>query len=97
MYKRIIRPLLFLLNPETVQHRVVAVIKIVFAIPLVKPLVNSIFSVRDKKLNREVFGLTFENPVGLAAGFDKNASFYRQFAAFGFSFVEVSVMLEVVR
>ena len=95
MYKRIIRPLLFLLNPETVHHLVVALIRIFFAIPLVKPLVNSIFSVREKKLNREVFGLTFENPVGLAAGFDKNATFYRQFAAFGFSFIEVGTATPV--
>jgi dihydroorotate dehydrogenase len=46
-------------------------------------------------LKREVFGLTFENPVGLAAGFDKNATFYRHFAAFGFSFVEVGTATPV--
>ena len=89
MYRGIIRPLLFLLSPETVHHLVVALIKFFFAIPLVRPLVRSCYSVRDAKLRREVFGLTFENPVGLAAGFDKNATFYRQFAAFGFAFVEV--------
>jgi dihydroorotate dehydrogenase len=95
MYKGIIRPLLFLLRPETVHHIVIALIKFCFAIPFVKPLVRSVYSTRDVKLRREVFGLTFENPVGLAAGFDKNATFYRQFAAFGFSFVEVGTATPV--
>lgn len=95
MYKGIIRPILFLLNPETAHQLVVTIIRFLFALPLVKPLMRSIFSIRDVKLNREVFGLTFENPVGLAAGFDKNATFYRQFAAFGFSFVEVGTATPV--
>jgi len=95
MYKGIIRPLLFLLNPETVHHLVVALIKFFFAIPFVKPLVKALYATKDEKLSREVFGLTFENPVGLAAGFDKNASFYRQFASFGFSFVEVGTATPV--
>ncbi len=95
MYKGIIRPLLFLLRPETVHHLVVALIKFFFAIPFVKPLVRAIYTTGDVKLHREVFGLTFENPVGLAAGFDKNATFYRQFAAFGFSFVEVGTATPV--
>lgn len=92
MYRAIIRPLLFLLKPETVHQLVVAVIRFLFAIPLVKPIVSSIYSIRHEKLHREIFGLAFKNPVGLAAGFDKNATFYRQFAAFGFSFVEVGTV-----
>jgi len=95
MYKGIIRPLLFLLSPETVHHLVVAIIRFFFAIPFIRPLISAIFTTRDKRLHREVFGLTFENPVGLAAGFDKNATFYRQFAAFGFSFVEVGTATPV--
>ena len=95
MYKGIIRPLLFLLRPETVHHLVVTLIKISFAIPFIRPLVRSIYTSRNVKLHREVFGLTFENPVGLAAGFDKNATFYTQFAAFGFSFIEVGTATPV--
>jgi dihydroorotate dehydrogenase len=95
MYKGIIRPLLFLLSPETVHHLVVALVRFFFAIPFVKPLVRAIYTTRDVKLRREVFGLSFDNPVGLAAGFDKNATFYRQFAAFGFSFVEVGTATPV--
>ena len=95
MYRGIIRPLLFLLRPETVHHLVVALIKFFFAIPLIKPIVKSFYTTRDEKLRREVFGLTFENPVGLAAGFDKNATFYNQFDAFGFSFIEVGTATPV--
>jgi dihydroorotate dehydrogenase len=95
MYKAIIRPLLFLLRPETVHHIVVILVKFFFAIPLIKPLVRSMYAIRDEKLHRKVFGLTFENPVGLAAGFDKNATFYRQFSAFGFAFVEVGTATPV--
>lgn len=95
MYKGIIRPLLFLLAPETVHHLVIGLIKVFFAIPFVKPLVRSLYTIRDDRLKREVFGLTFENPVGLAAGFDKNATFYRHIAAFGFSFVEVGTATPV--
>ncbi|MFC2098263.1 quinone-dependent dihydroorotate dehydrogenase [Bacteroidota bacterium] len=95
MYKALIRPLLFLLRPETVHHLVVALIKGSFLIPGIKPLVRYIYRVGDQKLHREVFGLKFENPVGLAAGFDKNAGFFNQFSAFGFSFIEIGTVTPV--
>jgi dihydroorotate dehydrogenase len=95
MYKSIIRPLLFLLQPETVHHLIVSLIKVFFVIPGIKPIVRSAYRVRDPKLEREVFGLKFENPVGLAAGFDKNATFFNQFSAFGFSFIEVGTVTPV--
>ena len=87
--------MLFLLGPETVHRLVVTLIKFFFAIPFVKAVASKIYRVRDERLKREAFGLTFENPVGLAAGFDKNATFYRQFAAFGFSFIEVGTATPV--
>ncbi len=92
MYKAIIRPLLFLLQPETVHHLVVVLIKAGFIIPGVKPIIRSIYRVRSEKLEREVFGLKFDNPVGLAAGFDKNAGFFDPFSAFGFSFIEIGTV-----
>ncbi len=92
MYKTLIRPLLFRLQPETVHHLVVILIKSAFVIPGIKPLFRSLYRVRDEKLEREVFGLKFENPVGLAAGFDKNAAFFNQFSAFGFSFIEIGTV-----
>lgn len=95
MYKSIIRPLLFLLQPETVHHLVVFIIKALFVIPGMKALFTGIFKVRDEGLERDVFGLKFRNPVGLAAGFDKNAGFFNQFSAFGFSFIEVGTLTPV--
>jgi dihydroorotate dehydrogenase len=95
MYKAFIRPFLFILQPETVHRIVVALIKTVFLFPGILPLVRSIFRVKDPRLQREVFGITFENPVGLAAGFDKNAGFFNEFCAFGFSFIEIGTVTPV--
>jgi len=92
MYRYLIRPLLFLLPPETIHHLLVSFLRIVFKIPGVLPLVKTCYHVRHKALETEFLGLQFSNPVGLAAGFDKNASVYREFHAFGFSFVEVGTV-----
>lgn len=92
MYKHIIRPTLFLLQPETVHGLVVSLVKAFFLIPGVKYLVKRYYTFNHPSLNREVFGLKFTNPVGLAAGFDKNAEFYNDFDAFGFSFIEVGTV-----
>ncbi len=71
---------------------IVSLVKALFLVPLVKPLFRSRFTVNDTALEREVFGLRFKNPVGLAAGFDKNATFFNEFAAFGFAFIEVGTV-----
>ena len=93
MYKGIIRPFLFLLKPEAVHSLVVKSIKIFFFIPFVKPIVRSVFGCKNpSKLKRNVFGLEFINPIGLAAGFDKNADLFQHFDAFGFSFIEVGTI-----
>ena len=92
MYKSIIRPILFLISPETVHHLIVAVLKITFKIPFLPYLVKQAFTFSDKSLECEVAGIKFPNPVGLAAGFDKNASFYNEFSAFGFGFIEIGTV-----
>jgi dihydroorotate dehydrogenase len=92
MYKRIIRPLLFLLPPETIHRLLVNTIKIAFAIPGIAYLVRKCYSIEHPSLKREVFGLTFNNPVCFAAGFDKNAEVYNKFAAFGFSCIEIGTV-----
>jgi len=53
---------------------------------------ESIYKVEDKRLEKELFGLKFPNPVGLAAGFDKQASFYKEFSSLGFGFIEVGTI-----
>ena len=89
MYKRIIKPLLFRFDPEKI-HKVVAKgLKIVMAIPGVKSLAKQWFVVKDPALERELWGITFPNPVGIAAGFDKEGELYNELAHLGFGFVEI--------
>jgi dihydroorotate dehydrogenase len=92
MYKRFIRSVLFLIPPETVHHIIVIVIRIIFHIPGIKSLIRKIYRIEDELLNRDLMGLHFTNPVGLAAGFDKNASFFREFSSFGFGFIEIGTV-----
>src|SRR6056297_1283233 len=91
MYKSIIRPILFLFDPEKVHHFSFLLIKIFSKIGVLG-LLRPIFSLEDKRLEREVFGIKFKNPVGLAAGFDKNAVLYNELSNFGFGFVEIGTL-----
>ncbi len=92
MYRLIIRPLLFLFPPETIHHLLIRFLKVLFAIPGIKALTGSLYHVKDPALETEFLGMKFSNPVGLAAGFDKNAEIFREFSAFGFSFIEVGTV-----
>jgi dihydroorotate dehydrogenase len=92
MYRLLIRPILFLLPPERVHHLLVGFLRTSFRIPGVRALIKAVYHVKDPLLQREFLGLNFDNPVGLAAGFDKNAEVYREFHAFGFSFIEVGTV-----
>ena len=92
MYKLILRPLLFLFKPETAHGLTVTLLKIVLALPLAKRLFHRLFVVEDPALEREVFGLRFKNPVGLAAGFDKDARLVDAMASLGFGFVEIGTV-----
>jgi len=89
MYKRVIRPILFLIDPEKVHKLVVLLIKACFSLPGTPLLVEKLCKLKNPRLKRNVFGLEFENPVGLAAGFDKDASFYNEFSHLGFAFIEI--------
>ena len=92
MYKLLIKPFLFLFDPEWVHHTVFKSIKIANKIPGVSSLLRSAYVVKDKSLERKLFGLTFPNPVGLAAGFDKDAKLYQELSNFGFGFVEIGTL-----
>lgn len=95
MYKLIIRPILFLFDPEKIHHFSFATISFLNKIPGVSALIRAMFCMEDKRLEREVFGLKFKNPVGLAAGFDKNASLFNQLSNFGFGFIEIGTLTPV--
>ena len=69
--------------------------RITLAIPGMKWLWNKLYRVKDDRLKRELFGLTFDNPLGLAAGFDKNATMYNDLAYCGFGFIEIGTVTPV--
>lgn len=92
MYKIFIKPLFFLFDPEKIHHFVFKAVRFIFKIPGFKFLAKSIHTVENKSLEREFFGLKFKNPVGLAAGFDKDAKLFNELAAFGFGFVEIGTL-----
>ncbi|MGL2964704.1 quinone-dependent dihydroorotate dehydrogenase [Flavobacterium sp. RSB2_4_14] len=92
MYKLLIRPILFWFDPEEVHYFSFSFIKFISKIPFVPNLLKSIYEVKDSRLEREVFGLKFKNPVGLAAGFDKDAKCYKELSNFGFGFIEIGTL-----
>lgn len=90
---RLIKPILFFLfPPEQAHHLIKNTLKFLRYVPFAGLIIRCIFSVSrksEKKLEREVFGIKFRNPVGLAAGFDKNGDMYNDLANFGFGFIEI--------
>ena len=92
MYKLLIRPILFCFDPEKVHYFTFSLIRIVSKIPGFTAIFRSLYVVNDKRLETEVFGLTFKNPVGLAAGFDKDATLYKELSNFGFGFIEIGTL-----
>ena len=91
MYK-LIKPLLFQFDPETIHYVVTGALRRVNRIWGVKSLFKNLYQLEDKRLFREVLGLKFKNPLGLAAGFDKNASMIEELAEFGFGFIEIGTV-----
>jgi len=92
MYQRIIKPLLFLLPPERAHYFVMGLLTFFSKIPGVGRLLRGLFCYEDKRLERKLWGLTFKNPVGLAAGFDKDARWYNELANLGFGFIEIGTV-----
>lgn len=89
---KLVRSILFKFDPEKIHYKTVGMIRFMLRIPGMKGIWNSMYRVKDDSLKREVFGIQFENPVGLAAGFDKNASMYNDLAYCGFGFIEVGTV-----
>lgn len=88
----ILRSLLFLFDAEKVHYFTTSSLNKVLKIPFVKRIFSHFFIVEDKRLERKLFGLTFKNPVGLAAGFDKNATMFNDLAYCGFGFIEIGTL-----
>lgn len=92
MYKLLLKPLLFLLSPEQAHRLTMGLLKVVLAIPIVGKVFSKFYTIEDSRLERNVLGLRFPNPVGLAAGFDKNGTYFREMSKLGFGFIEVGTV-----
>lgn len=91
----LIRSILFLFDPEKVHHLTAKLIRFTLLIPGMKWVWKKRFGVEDKRLERNLFGLTFKNPVGLGAGFDKDAKMFNDLAYCGFGFIEIGTVTPV--
>ena len=88
----ILRSVLFWFSPEWVHYFSMNCLRVVCAVPFVKKMMARSFGVDNSVLNKELLGLHFKNPVGLAAGFDKNALYLNELEALGFGFVEIGTV-----
>jgi dihydroorotate dehydrogenase len=89
---KLVRAILFKFDPEKIHYKTVGIIHFILKIPGMKGLWTKMYRIKDARLERELFGIRFENPVGLAAGFDKNASMYDDLAYCGFGFIEIGTV-----
>jgi len=92
VYRFLIRPVLFLFDAERIHHFVFFVLRIKGRNPGFKWLLSALFRVASPRLEKTVLGLRFKNPVGLAAGFDKDAKLIDELACFGFGFIEIGTL-----
>ncbi|WP_231940361.1 quinone-dependent dihydroorotate dehydrogenase [Filimonas lacunae] len=88
----LLRQLLFNLSPEKAHYFSMNLLRSGCSLGPVKSMVQQSFELKDSRLQKEVFGLQFKNPVGLGAGFDKNAAYLNELEALGFGFVEIGTV-----
>ena len=97
MYKFLIRPLLFSIDPERVHYIILNWLKALSQVPFVSFFLKLFFYKKHPSLEKELFGLRFPNPVGLAAGFDKNGKYIKELSTFGFGFIEIGTITPVAQ
>ncbi len=86
------KPFFFAIPPERAHHFTLSLFKFALRIPLMKLLLKKRYTVKHEKLEKNIFGLTFPNPVGLAAGFDKNGEHIDSMSTLGFGFIEIGTV-----
>jgi len=91
MYK-LLRNILFWFDAEKVHHFSMSILRFSCRFSFIEKLIQKKFRPTGKNLQRNFFGLEFSNPVGLAAGFDKNAKYLHELSALGFGFVEIGTV-----
>ena len=88
----LIRKFLFSIDPELIHTRVMKLLNIAYTIPLLRKWLKSTYVIRNASLARTLWGITFPNPVGLAAGFDKDAKYIDALSCLGFGFIEIGTV-----
>lgn len=88
----LLKKILFLFDPEKIHHFTFKLVKFVHKLPFTKNLWKKWYCIKSEKLEKEVFGLRFKNPVGLAAGFDKDAKLFNELSYCGFGFIEIGTL-----
>jgi dihydroorotate dehydrogenase len=86
------KPLLFNLSPEAAHHWTMRLFRIALSLPFGRRIFRHLFFVDNPRLERRVLGLQFKNPVGLAAGFDKDGKYFEDLTALGFGFIEIGTV-----
>lgn len=92
MYRQFIKPIFFLLPAERAHYTAMHLLRITHRIPGMPWVLRGLFGVKKKALERKLFGLTFSNPVGLGAGFDKDARWVDELGTLGFGFIEIGTL-----
>lgn len=92
MYQKIIKPVLFLVPPEKAHSLTMAMLSLVTSLPVIRSWISKFFRVSHASLERNLWGLHFSNPVGLAAGFDKDGKHIDALSYLGFGFIEIGTI-----
>lgn len=92
MFRYLLQPLLQLLRFEQAHRLVVLLLRVIGLIPGGRWLLGRCYAVEHPSLEREVFGVKFRNPIGVAAGIDRNGEICKELGAMGFGFVEVGTL-----
>jgi len=92
IYKSLIRPILFRFDAEKVHDFTFIILRVLGKIPFLFKFLSTYYSNTNTKLNTKLFGINFPNPVGLAAGLDKNAKLIKEFSSLGFGFIEIGTV-----
>ena len=92
LYHSFIKPYMFGLDAEKAHYKTVSLFRFALKMPFGKSIIKSLYNFQSPKLERKLFGLTFKNPVGLAAGFDKDGKFYKEMSNLGFGFIEIGTV-----
>ena len=92
MYHSIIKPLMFSIDAEKAHHSTVKLMKSALSLPFGKSIFKKMYDFQDARLEKDVFGLHFKNPVGLAAGFDKDGKYFKEMSNVGFGFLEIGTV-----